>query len=93
MAVFSPKKNAAVQGLDEMEDREKELLQQTDDELRHAMAAKKCWRCGCFQDTVNTLQSSDAIHGALGPLLEEAHTRFEPKRYECLGCDICRIEN
>jgi len=64
-------------------------LAQIETELRAAMAAKKCWRCGCFQDTVDTLQGSAIIHAALTPLLEEAHTLFEPKRYDCLGCEIC----
>ena len=29
------------------------------------MAAKKCWRCGCFQDTVKTLQGSELINSPL----------------------------
>lgn len=60
-----------------------------DSELRAAMAAKKCWRCGCFQDTVSTLQTSAAINESLGMLLSEAHGLFEPKRYACLGCEVC----
>jgi tetrahydromethanopterin S-methyltransferase subunit A len=64
-------------------------LAQITTEFRSAMAAKKCWRCGCFQDTVNTLQSSAAITETLKPLLTEAHRRFEQKRYDCLGCDVC----
>jgi len=58
-------------------------------ELRQAMAAKKCWRCGCFQDTVNTLRTSATINATLNSLLEEACSLFEPKRYDCLGCEIC----
>jgi tetrahydromethanopterin S-methyltransferase subunit A len=58
-------------------------------ELRAAMAAKKCWRCGCFQDTVNTLQASATINISLQALLDEAGKLFELKRYDCLGCDIC----
>ena len=64
-------------------------LVEIEQELRQAMAAKKCWRCGCYQDTVDTLQGSDAINATLGSLLEEAHSLFEPKRYECLGCEVC----
>ena len=41
-------------------------------ELRAAMAAKKCWRCGCFHDTVTALQGSEVIHSSLGALLDEA---------------------
>jgi tetrahydromethanopterin S-methyltransferase subunit A len=72
-----------------MKPRLKILVRKTGDELRQAMGAKKCWRCGCFQDTVNSLQGSAAIYDALGPLLDEAHALFEPKCYDCLGCEIC----
>lgn len=65
------------------------LPAQIETELRAAMAAKKCWRCGCFQDTVSTLQASTAINESLGTLLSEAHGLFEPKRYDCLGCEVC----
>ena len=58
-------------------------------ELGEAMAAKKCWRCGCFQDTVTALQDSSVIHRHLAALLQEASSLFEPKRYDCLGCDVC----
>jgi len=64
-------------------------LQQTESELRSAMAAKKCWRCGCFQDTVNTFNDSSMIAKTLGSLLQEAQNLFEPKRYDCLGCEVC----
>ena len=64
-------------------------LQQTESELHSAMAAKKCWRCGCFQDTVNTLNDSSMIVKTLGSLLNEAQNLFEPKRYDCLGCEVC----
>lgn len=64
-------------------------LQQTEGELHSAMAAKKCWRCGCFQDTVNTLNDSSMIVKTLGSLLNEAQNLFEPKRYDCLGCEVC----
>lgn len=62
---------------------------QLEAELKQAMTAKKCWRCGCFQDTVTSLQGSAVIQQKLGGLLEEAYALFEPKRYACLGCEIC----
>lgn len=65
------------------------LLVKIETELRAAMAAKKCWRCGCYQDTVSTLQASAAINESLGTLLSEAHGLLEPKRYDCLGCEVC----
>ncbi len=71
-----------------MSDKAKQL-QLTENELRSAMAAKKCWRCGCFQDTVNTLKDFSAITETLGELLSEAQNLFETIRYDCLGCDVC----
>jgi len=38
---------------------------------------------------VRTLQSSNAINDAFGSLLDEAQALFEPKRYDCLGCEVC----
>ncbi len=64
-------------------------LDQVAQELRQAMVAKKCWRCGCFQETVNTLQASTTIGKPLASLLTEAHTLFEDVRYDCLGCEVC----
>lgn len=64
-------------------------LVQIETELGQAIAAKKCWRCGCFHDTVNTLRNSSVIQDALGSLLAEAQSLFEPKRYDCLGCEVC----
>jgi tetrahydromethanopterin S-methyltransferase subunit A len=58
-------------------------------ELRHAIEAKKCWRCGCFHDTVNTLRNSAVVNDSLGTLLSSAQGLFEPKRYDCLGCEVC----
>lgn len=66
-----------------------EPLPLVESELCSAMAAKKCWRCGCFQDTINTLKDFSAITATLGSLLSEAQNLFEPKRYDCLGCDVC----
>jgi tetrahydromethanopterin S-methyltransferase subunit A len=66
-----------------------EPLTRLEAELRQAMAVKKCWRCGCFQDTVQTLQGSDSINSPLHLLLDEASNLFEAKRYDCLGCEVC----
>jgi tetrahydromethanopterin S-methyltransferase subunit A len=64
-------------------------LAQIETELRTAMAAKQCRRCGCFQDTATTLEGSARLNDVLGPLLNEAHSLFESKRYDCLGCEVC----
>ena len=58
-------------------------------ELSEAIAAKKCWRCGCFHDTVTALQGASVIQEQLAGLLDEARSLFEAKRYDCLGCDVC----
>jgi len=64
-------------------------IQQVAAELHQAMAAKKCHRCGCFQDTISTLQESTSINNLLKTLLDEARSQFEMKRYDCLGCEVC----
>lgn len=58
-------------------------------ELRSAMSATKCHRCGCFQDTVRALEGSSVLQGRIGPQLAEARALFEMKRYDCLGCEVC----
>jgi len=57
--------------------------------LGDAICARKCWLCGCFQDTVNALQSSTVINPLIEAELHQAHGLFEPMRYDCLGCEIC----
>ena len=58
-------------------------------ELGSAMAATKCHRCGCYQDTVQALASSSVLPAILASQLAEARALFEPKRYDCLGCEVC----
>lgn len=58
-------------------------------ELQQAMAVKKCWRCGCFQDTISTLQASSIINESIATFLTNANSLVEPKRYDCLGCEVC----
>ena len=58
-------------------------------ELRQAMAARKCWRCACFQDTVSALQASSITSALLDRQLAEARELFVPIRYDCLGCEVC----
>lgn len=53
------------------------------------MAATKCHRCGCYQDTVQALVGSSFLSAILTSQLAEARTLFEPKRYDCLGCEVC----
>lgn len=58
-------------------------------ELRTAIATRKCWRCGCFQNAIDTFQRSETASRSLHAVLDEAARRFEPKRYDCLGCEVC----
>jgi tetrahydromethanopterin S-methyltransferase subunit A len=58
-------------------------------ELCKAAAAAKCWRCGCFQDTVAAFEQSSTVRAALSSLLEEARVLFQERRYDCLGCEVC----
>jgi len=65
------------------------ILNKVREELSVAMKAKKCWPCGCFQDTVKALEHSFIISTPLSDLLDKSRGLFEEKRYECLGCDVC----
>jgi len=64
-------------------------LKRIERELRLAMAATKCHRCGCFQDCIDTLHASVSINEAMKDLLSEARSLGQPKRYDCLGCETC----
>lgn len=58
------------------------------DQLGTATATPKCWKCGCLQDTVNSLATSPAA-GDLAPVLAAARAAFEPRAYDCFGCATC----
>lgn len=58
-------------------------------ELSCAMTATKCHRCGCYQDAVLGFSKSSKLSAYLADLIAEAHTLFEEKRYDCLGCETC----
>lgn len=65
-------------------------LQIIHQQLDEAIAAPKCHQCGCLQQTVNALSATKA--GTETPVsgkLAEARESFKPKRYECLGCEVC----
>lgn len=58
-------------------------------ELRSAMAATKCHRCGCYQDAVLSFSRSTSLAAYLADLIAEAQTLIAERRYDCLGCEIC----
>lgn len=59
------------------------------EQLREAIRAPKCHKCGCLQQTVQALAETEPGKGELAPLLTEAQSLFVPKKYDCLGCAIC----
>lgn len=68
---------------------ERSALATVEAELRAAMAATKCHRCGCFQDAVLAFAGSAPLAARLRGLFDEARADFEPRRYDCLGCETC----
>jgi len=59
-----------------------------EDLLDAAAAAAKCHRCGCFQDSVSTLEHT-ALLSELSETLGRARATFELREYDCLGCKTC----
>lgn len=61
-------------------------------QLRHGLAAKKCWSCGCYHGLVTALQESIAVHDRpdeLKDVLAQVGEVLQPVRYDCLGCHVC----
>lgn len=71
-----------------MEGRER-ALDVVREQLREAVAARKCHGCGCLHKTVEALEGTEDGRGELAASLAEAHTVFTPKKYDCLGCEVC----
>jgi len=61
-------------------------------QLRLAVAARKCWVCGCLRHALDTIERAiPAAAGAeeLTASVAEARARILPQRYDCLGCEVC----
>ncbi len=61
-------------------------------ELESAAGAKKCHACGCFREALAQLRSAQLPEDAqreLLPVLERGEAVLQPKRYDCLGCEVC----
>lgn len=54
-----------------------------------AIAAPKCHKCGCLQQTVEALSGSAEGQKELAETLDRARQVFVPKEYDCLGCPVC----
>lgn len=59
------------------------------EQLKEAIAAPKCHKCGCLQQTVEALAGTEAGKGELSAILAQARSTFVPKKYDCLGCPVC----
>ena len=61
-------------------------------QLREAADARKCWSCGCLGHALEAFDR--AVPEAERPTLlveamASARARLLPKKYECLGCEVC----
>lgn len=59
------------------------------EQIREAIHAPKCHRCGCLHKTVEALAGTNVGRSDLAPILQEAKSVFLPKEYDCLGCPVC----
>jgi len=66
----------------------KATSQSVEELVNTSAAAAKCHKCGCFQDSVSTLEQTE-LSSELGETLERARETFKPREYDCLGCKVC----
>lgn len=59
------------------------------EQLDAAIAAPKCHKCGCLQQTVEALSATGEGQRALADTLDRTRQVFVPKEYDCLGCPVC----
>ena len=59
------------------------------EQFEQAIAATKCHGCGCMLHTVEALERATPKAIDLIPVLDRARRVMVPKKYDCLGCDIC----
>lgn len=69
-------------------------VQKIQSELRKGMSFKKCKKCGCMKETLETLRSSlpslqIADSSELVKNIEYWSKQVEPIKYSCLGCGYC----
>lgn len=72
-----------------VEDRPTRALRLVADQVGEATRASKCHGCGCFQQTVASLEASEIGSAKLGAELSAARATFIAKAYDCLGCPVC----
>ncbi len=67
-------------------------VQEAIENLREAIAAEKCWSCGCLHGSLGTIERGlpeGQRPAALVAVLSEARARLLGQQYDCLGCEIC----
>lgn len=61
-------------------------------QLKGAVAAKKCWSCGCFHNSLAVIEKAmvpEQRPFELDALIKAGHEHLAPTKYDCLGCDVC----
>ncbi len=69
--------------------RRSEALAIVVEQIAEATAAKKCHACACFQGAVSAFERTDAGRRELAQVLARAREKFAPRKYDCLGCEVC----
>ena len=59
------------------------------EQFGHAIAAAKCHGCGCLRQTIEALAKAAPTISELDTVLDDARRVLIPKKYDCLGCDVC----
>lgn len=59
------------------------------EQFGQAIAATKCHGCGCLAHTIETMEKAVPAVEELGSILAAARRVLVPRKYECLGCDVC----
>lgn len=72
-----------------MNDERTTALESIRGQLEKGVAAAKCHRCGCLQQTVKALAETEVGRADLADEIKSARQVFVPKEYDCLGCRVC----
>lgn len=62
--------------------------------MEEAIAAEKCWKCGCQKNAITTIESAieklpEEARKKIEPLLARSKKTFRGVEYDCLGCKRC----
>lgn len=61
-------------------------------QIREAVAAKKCWSCGCLHSSLKAIEQAlppEKRPHVLSEAMSAAKDRLVPVKYDCLGCQVC----